>query len=60
MINFGDDHYFYGNGLVGGTKSYLKHSLYPEKDKINFIEKKKIKQSFTDYYFPLYEFKTNV
>jgi hypothetical protein len=60
MINFGDDHYFYGNGLVGGTRSYLKHSLLSEKDKINFREKKKIKQSFTDYYFPLYEFKTNV
>ena len=60
MINFGDDHYFYGHGLVGGTRSYLKHSSFSEKDKKDLRAKKKEKQSFTDYYSPLYEFKTDV
>ena len=27
MINFGDDHYFYGNGLVGGIIKKLPETF---------------------------------
>mgnify|MGYP003626775393 FL=1 len=61
MINFGDDHYFTGHNLVGGTTNYLKHSSFSEKDKKDLQEKKKNKKvGFADYYYPLYEFKTDV